>query len=125
MGAQSNLTLNTKVYTPRGNIAGVAKWTLAGDTTFGGASSSVTESVVDSKNGITRTKFRLTIPKAADANSNCACAGDITSFSLFNVDVTVPDGFTLAERTDACLRMQALIADAIFTSAVQDRTGSW
>lgn len=127
MGAQTNLVLNTKSYAPRGNISGVASWTLAGDSTFGGASSAVTESVRDpsSKGSVYRVKFKLDIPKAATGDSSCACTGEYVSEGICNIDVSVPRGFTAAEREDFCLRIQGLVASSVFTDAVKDLTSSW
>ena len=66
MPAQSSLTLNTKVYTPRGKTNGdIATWALVGDASFGGATSTVTERVAGpSKDGVYRETFKLTLPKA-------------------------------------------------------------
>lgn len=126
MSAQGNLTLNTKVYAPRGKTGDVAKWTLAGDTTFGGASSNVTESVRGpSKDGVSRVHFKLDVPKAADASSACACIGQQIGLGIADVNVTVPASFTAAERLDFVLRIQGLIANAVFTAAVQNLEGSW
>ena len=76
MPSQSTLTLNTKAYAPRGKSGDIATWALAGDTTFGGATSTVTESVRGpSKDGVTRIRFKLDVPKAASENSSCACIG--------------------------------------------------
>lgn len=126
MSAQTNLTLNTKVYTPRGNIGGISKWALAGDSTFGGAISSVTESVRDpSKNGITRVKFKIDVPKAATADSACSCIGESIGTGICNIDVVIPTSFTAAEREDFALRIQGLVASQIFTDAVKDLTGTW
>lgn len=126
MSSQSVLTLNTKAYNPRGNISGVAKWSLVGDTSFGGAISDVTESVRGpSKDGIYRVLFKLNIPKAAGASSSCACEGDTIANALCNVEVVIPSLFSAAERTDLKLRIQSLVADAVFASAVEDLETSW
>lgn len=127
MAAQANLVLNTKTYTPRGNIGGIAKWSLAGDASFGGAVSSVTESVRDpGKNSpVSRIKFKLDVPKAADGSSPCNCSGEALGTAVVNIDVVVPSVFTAAERDDLSLRIQGLVASAVFTAAVTDLTGSW
>lgn len=126
MSAQSTLTLNTKAYAPRGNISGVASWALVGDTSFGGAVSNVTESVRGpSKDGLYRVQFKLNLPKAADGNSSCACDGDILSYSLVNLEITVPRNFTSAERTDLYTRIKDLVSSTVVSDAVSDLETSW
>ena len=127
MPVQSNLTLNTKVYAPRGKTSGdIAKWALVGDATFGGASSIVTERVIGpSKEGVNRVTFKLTVPKAAAADTSCACVGEEIARGLVNIEVIIPSAFTAAERDDFRLRIQGLISSTVFASAVKDLEGSW
>lgn len=127
MPAQTSLTLNTKVYNPRGTQGGISTWQLTGDATFGGASSSVTESVRGpGSDGNTRVRFLLTIPKAATADTSCACIGQLVGKpAKADVTVDVPTAFTAAERDDLRLRIQALVAHAVFTASVKDLEGSW
>lgn len=127
MAAQSNLTLNTKVYSPRGKSAGdIASWALAGDATFGGATSIVTERVAGpSKEGVTRVTFKLTLPKAAAADSTCACVGEEIARGIANIEMVIPAAFTAAERADFTLRVQGLVANAIFTAAATNLEGAW
>jgi len=126
MPVQSNLTLNTKVYAPRGKTNDIASWALVGDTTFGGATSTVTESVRGpSKDGINRVRFHLDVPKAADEDSACACVGQVLGRATADVNVVVPSSFTTAERQDLADRIQSLVAASIFDSAVGDLEGSW
>lgn len=127
MPVQANLTLNTKVYAPRGKTSGdIANWALVGDATFGGASSIVTERVVGpSKEGVNRVTFKLTIPKAAAADTSCACVGEVIATGLCNIEVVVPAAFTAAERADFRQRIQGLVANAIFTASVDNLEGSW
>lgn len=127
MGAQANLVLNTKTYSPRGSTNGVSKWVLTGDTTFGGASSTATESVRDPSNdsAVTRVRFKLDVPKAASEDSACSCVGAITARGICNIDISIPLTFTAAERADYALRIQGLVASQLFTDAVKDLTGSW
>lgn len=124
MGAQSAITLNTKVYNPRGKQGNIALWALVGDTTFGGATSMLSSSVVQSKLMDTRVQLKLTIPKAAVSDTACGCAGAITSRGYGDVVVFVPANFTVAEKQDLCDRLQAAVAHAIFDAAVQGE-GSW
>lgn len=126
MPIQGNITLNTKVYTPRGTESGISSWALSGDATFGGAQSRLTESVRDViSSSLTRSKFMLYVPKAAEADSSCACQGAILGTGKAEVTVDVPVAFTAAERQDFCDRIQALVADAIFDKAVAEGEGSW
>lgn len=127
MAAQSNLTLNTKVYAPRGKNAGdIATWALVGDSTFGGATSLVTERVAGpSKEGVTRVTFKITLPKAASADTSCACVGEEIGKGIATVEVVIPSQFTSAERSDFALRIQGLVANAVFTAAVANLESSW
>jgi len=127
MPVQSNLTLNSKVYAPRGKTAGdIANWALVGDTTFGGATSIATEKVVGpSKEGVYRVTFKLTLPKAATADSSCACIGQEIAKGLTNIEVVIPSAFTAAERADFAARIQSLVASSVFTAAVSSLEGSW
>lgn len=127
MAAQGNLTLNTKVYAPRGKSGVVATWALVGDTTFGGATSNVTESIQSAKGkaGSTRVQMNLTVPKAASVDSACACIGAEIARGAAYIQVDVPAGFTTTERQDFCDRIQALVANAIFDSAVANLEGAW
>lgn len=126
MPAQGNLTLNTKVYTPRGKTGDVALWVLQGDATFGGATSTLTESVRGpSKDGFTRSRFKLDTPKGADAASACACPGQEIGRGSVEIIGITHTSMTAAERLDLQLRSQGLVANAIFGKAVTDSEGSW
>lgn len=126
MPSQSTLTLNTKAYAPRGKSGDIATWALAGDTTFGGATSTVTESVRGpSKDGVTRIRFKLDVPKAASENSSCACIGQNIGTGIATVELVIPSGFTATERADFTDRIQGLVANAVFTAAGDHLEGSW
>ena len=126
MPSQSTLTLNTKAYAPRGKSGDIATWALAGDTTFGGATSTVTESVRGpSKDGVTRIRFKLDVPKAASENSSCACIGQNIGTGIATVELVIPSGFTATERADFTDRIQGLVAHAVFTAAGDNLEGSW
>lgn len=126
MPSQSTLTLNTKAYAPRGKSGDIATWALAGDTTFGGATSTVTESVRGpSKDGVTRIRFKLDVPKAASENSSCACIGQNIGTGIATVELVIPSGFTATERADFTDRIQGLVANAVFTAAGDNLEGSW
>ncbi|DAD51252.1 coat protein [ssRNA phage SRR7976357_9] len=124
MPTQSAITLNTKVYNPRGKQGNIATWALVGDATFGGATSTLSSSVVVSKDFNTRVQLKLTVPKAAASDTACGCAGTITSRGYGDVVVQVPANFTVAEKQDLCDRLQAAVANAIFDAACLGE-GSW
>lgn len=124
MPVQATLTLNTKAYNPRGTSGGVSTWALVGDASFGGAVSKVTESVRDFTNFV-RSRFVISVPKAATEASACACPGGILGIGKVEVTADVPPSFTQAEKQDLCDRAQALIANAIFDSALVSSEGSW
>jgi len=127
MAAQASITLNTKVYTPRGKNAGdIATWALAGDTTFGGATSYLTEKVSNPNTaGVTRVTFKVTIPKAATADSACGCVGQELYRGTADISVSIPSGFTAAERDDFTKRVQGLVANAVYSNATTNLEGSW
>lgn len=126
MPAQASLTLNTKVYTPRGTSGGISTWSLAGDATFGGAQSNVTESVRGPlANGTYRTRWVLDTPKATTTDTACACAGSIIGKGKADVTIDIPTSFTAAERQDFVDRLQALVALSVFDLSVATPEGSW
>lgn len=126
MPAQGSLTLNTKVYTPRGTQQGISQWSLAGDSTFGGAQSDLTESVRGpNANGSYKTIWTLTVPKAAAADSTCACTGSILGKGKVRIEVDTPVAFTAAERQDFVDRIQAFVAASVFDVSVATPEGSW
>ena len=126
MPAQAPLTLNTKVYNPRGTDNGISKWTLSGDSTFGGATSDVTESVRGPlNNGNIRVRWVVYVPKAATADSPCACTGQSLGTGKADFVIDVPATFTAAERQDFVDRLQSLIALSVFDVSVAGPEGSW
>ena len=126
MATQASITLNTKVYTPRGTQGGISTWALVGDATFGGATSQVTESVRGPlANGNFRTRWVVSVPKAAAADTACACTGQVTSTGKADIVIDIPTNYTSAERQDLADRIQALVALAIFDSSVSGPEGTW
>ena len=126
MPVQASITLNTKVYTPRGTSDGISTWALVGDTTFGGAASSVTESVRGPlTDGKYRTRWVVTLPKAASADSPCACTGQSLGQGKADIVIDIPSSFTAAERQDFVDRIQALVALSVFDVSVSTPEGSW
>lgn len=126
MAQQGVITLNTKAYNPRGKSGDVATWALVGDTSFGGATSLVTESVRGpSKDGIYRVRFTLAVPKAAAEDSSCACVGQELGSGHADIQIRMPTAFTSAERQDFADRVQGLVANAIFDAAVAVLEPAW
>lgn len=126
MPAQSSITLNTKVYTPRGTQNGISTWSLAGDSTFGGAQSNMTESVRGPlSNGTYRTRWLLTVPKVASSDSACSCTGASMGQGKCDIVIDFPVSFTSAERQDFVDRIQAMVALTVFDSSVSTPEGSW
>jgi hypothetical protein len=126
MPAQSSITLNTKVYTPRGTANGISTWALAGDTSFGGAVSTVTESVRGPlTDGSNATRWVLTVPKVATVDSVCGCIGSTIGTAKADIKLSVPTSFTAAERQDFVDRVQALVALSVFDVSVSTPEGSW
>lgn len=126
MPAQSTLTLNTKVYTPRGTQQGISSWALAGDASFGGATSTVSESVRGPlSDGNYRTQWKIIIPKAATVDSSCACVGQVIGTAKADLVMSFPSSMTLAERQDFVDRIQSLVALAVFDVSVSTPEGSW
>ena len=126
MPAQAAITLNTKVYNPRGTQQGISTWALVNDSTFGGAQSTVTESVRGpNANGNYKTVWVVTVPKAATVDSPCACTGSTLGTGKARIEMDIPVAFTAAERQDFVDRIQALAALAVFDSSVSGPEGSW
>lgn len=126
MPVQAAIVLNTKSYSPRGKTADVASWALVGDATFGGATSTIMESVRGpSKDGVYRVRFTLAVPKAAGADSACACLGQEIGSGVADIQIRLPSSFTSTERQDFVDRIQALVATAVFDAAVANLEGSW
>lgn len=126
MPVQSTVTLDGVAYAPRGTQNGVSTWANSNDTTFGGGITTVTESVRGPlADGNFRVRFVLTIPKLAEADSPCGCAGTTQGVGKADIVVDIPAAYTAAHRADLCDRIQALVADAVFTAAIDNREGSW
>jgi hypothetical protein len=126
MPAQSTLTLNTKVYAPRGTQQGISTWALVGDATFGGAASQVTESVRGPlSDGKYRTRWVINLPKAATVDSACACVGQNLGVGKADIVIDIPTSFTQAERQDFVDRIQALVALSVFDVSVATPEGTW
>lgn len=125
MAVQSNITLNTHVYSPRGVTSGVASWVNASNSS-GAAVDVLTESVKGpNATGNTRVMFKLVIPKLAASDSVCACAGSLVGSAIATIDILVPGTFAPADRENLQLEVTALTASQSFIDAVKDLIGSW
>lgn len=125
MAVQSNLTLNSVVYTPGGrDAAGIASW-------FNRVLSAsfprvVSESVKGpSAAGVYRASFKLVLPSVVAEASECGCAGDLSSQAIATIDVLIPAKFSSAERADLRAQITALAASAPFVAAVESLEGAW
>lgn len=126
MAQQGSLTLNTKVYTPRGTSNGISTWALVGDSSFGGATSLLTQSVRGpSKDGIFRIRDTFSVPKAATADSTCACIGEQLGEAHADIQIRMPQVMTPAERQDFVDRLQAFIASAVFDASIAQLEPAW
>lgn len=127
MAAQGNITLNTKVYVPNGRQPDNSMaWRLIGDSSFGGATSTLTDRVSGpSKDGIYRVRLKLDVPKAAATDSPCSCTGQAIGQGIFNCEVVIPSTFTAAERQDFVDRIQGAIANALFEANVASLEPAW
>lgn len=126
MPVQATFPLNSKNYLPRGRQGDVAQWQLVGDATFGGATSTLQESVRGpSKDGITRVRWNLLVPKAAAADSACGCVGQILAQADADIQVRIPSTFSTAERQDFVDRVQAAVASAVFDASISALEPSW
>lgn len=125
MAAQSAITLNSVVYSPRGRDQnGVASWqNTEASAAFPRA---VTESVRGpSSGGLHRVSFKLTLPQIIGASDECGCEGAQRSVAICNIDVAVPTAFSLAERQALRASITALAAHATFVAAVENLEGAW
>lgn len=127
MANQGNLTLNTKVYTPRGRQPNglVMQWGRI-DTDFGGAMCFVENGVTgpDAK-GVYRSKWKIVYPKLAAADSSCACTGAELGRTTVNIEVISSSPFTNALLTDIGLQIKDLVATTPFQVSIKDHEPSW
>lgn len=126
MAVQGVITLNSKAYNPRGKTGDVASWQFTGDASFGGARSTVTTTIRGpSRDGMYRGRIKIDVPKNAETDSACGCAGTQVSLGLVDAQFAIPANFTAAERTDFKTRAQALFAHAVTTALLESLEGSW
>lgn len=122
----SNITLNTKVYGPVGNIAGTAKWldrTAGVPNAYSALHIVVKEPAAGVKNF--RATAKLLVPVVQTDESACGCPGDFLRQAAYEVTMTSNVGSTTAERTDAYLRFKDLVASPEFIAAFRDLTPSY
>jgi hypothetical protein len=75
--------------------------------------------------GTYRTRWVVSVPKAASADTACGCIGSITGTGKADFVISFPTGFTTAERQDFVDRIQALVALSVFDVSVSTPEGSW
>lgn len=124
MAAQATLTLDTKVYNPRGVNAGIAKWVFTPDTEFGSSNAVATLSLSDGKT-VNRIKAKLELPNLATDDTACGCAGTTTYSGLIAIDVVLPYQMTSAQRLAAYNRLVSLVSSTDFSKAVKDLEPVW
>lgn len=126
MPIAGNVTLNTKVYSPRGTSNGVTKWVKPGDTGFGGGQSELTSSLKGpNDSGNNRVRIILTSPLIASEDSVCACAGTALGIAQMNCNIDLPSALTPAQRQDFRMRIKDYFATAEFTALLDNLEGSW
>lgn len=121
--ALANITLNTKVYGPTGNMNGTAKWL---DRTSGipNGYSPLHLAVKDPGPGVKnyRSSAKLLVPVIQGDDTDCHCIGDFLRQIGYEVTMTANVGSTVAERTDAYLRFKDLVNSAEFIAVFRDLT---
>lgn len=118
--AQTNMTLNTKVYAANGSAGNIPSWIHRGDGVSAGFSV-VKNTMKDPVTGTqVKIDFKLDLPILAASDTSCSCAGDVLRTSTATISVWVAKSSTTAERTDLYLRLKDLVADPQFIAAVQD-----
>lgn len=115
MALFTNLTLNTKVYTPAFFRGDTATWMFRGAgvaTGFSRLDQRVYQAAKgkDGKAGAFHATHKLTLPIVSEVDSECSCAGTVLRESGFDVHGWFAPGSTEAEREDLYNRLVALIA---------------
>lgn len=126
MPAQSSLTLNTKVYAPRGTQGGLSSWAHSG-ASLGGGNSALTESVRPyNSEGNAIVRWLLTAEKLAAADSACACTGaPLGDPARVDTRASFPRSFTETERLDLYDRYVAEVNTPAFKASFVQLEGSW
>lgn len=115
---QTDLTLNTHVYTPSGTTAGNGVWTNR-DSGVATGFSTVSAKVKDNPSSpVYRLEWDLTQPRIASSDTSCSCAGSVLRTDRSSLTILVPRGDTLAERTDLALKLKDLVATTAFQNAI-------
>ena len=118
MASFTNLTLNTKVYTPAYFRGDTATWMFRGAGVASGFSrldQRVYQAAkVAGKPGAFHSTHKLTLPIVAEVDSDCSCAGTVLRESGFDVHGWFAPGSTEAERLDVYQRLADLVASDAF-----------
>lgn len=121
MAAQTNLTLNTVTYVPKGVQGQLASW-INRASGVPGSFSVADLSVADPgpKGQVFRVTARLSLPIVATADTDCTCAGDVLRTYNATITILLPVTGTTTERDDFEKRVKDFVADSQFASAVKD-----
>ena len=126
MSAFTNLTLNTKVYSPSYRTGDTAGWM---DRSAGIAAgySLLTQRVYKApenkgRPGAIHTTHKLTVPVLAEVDSSCSCTGSLLREGGFEVRSWSAETSTDAERLDLYLRLVDLVASDAFKDAFKLNT---
>lgn len=111
----SNITLNTKLYSGSGFIAGVAQWVERGAGILSGFSNLRASLRSDTK---VRVKWDFDLPVVATEDSACSCAGSILRKGDVAVSIRMDPTMTLAERTDLADRLKDLVQTSQFRDSI-------
>lgn len=121
MSTFAPLTLDGVVFSPSNITGGVATWvdrTGGIPAAFAPITLQVRTPSQQAKNYRVVSKFVR--PTIASEPSSCACPGDVQRQLIAEINVVIPPGSTLTEREEFLDQLQAFIASANFTGAVED-----
>jgi hypothetical protein len=117
MASFTNLTLNTKVYSPAYYRGDVAAW-MNRDAGVSAGFSLLTQRVYTAAGGqgkgAVHSVHKLTVPIVATTDSDCSCAGTLLRESGVEVHGWFAPGSSVAERTDILERFRSLVASDAF-----------
>jgi hypothetical protein len=121
MSAQANLSLNSVTFVPTGVSGRVAGWIYRSD----GVPSGFQEVSISLPNPsgtakVYRLTAKLSVPTVQAEDTDCACAGDVLRTGNVTIEALLPLTSTTAERTDLLEKLQDLVADTQFVSAIEN-----
>lgn len=125
MGAQTSLTLATRVYNPIGTQNGLSSWRYVEDAVFHGTAMATQAVRGPSKDGMYRIQHKLDTPLVKTDDSACGCAGEEINRAVTRIETIFPASWTKAQRQEHLDRIQSLVAGAVLTAAYDDLEGAW